>query len=124
MLLMWLSDTGVLMALSAPPTAAEELERSGLTAKWVAHEISTFDYLMHLNTFAGRTYNDLTQYHAYRFTIVVFYTSDFLFVCVCVCLFYFTVFVYPKTITYFFYNRSFFPLRNAHFSFFLKTLCA
>ena len=30
--------------------------------KWVKREISNFEYLMHLNTIAGRTYNDLSQY--------------------------------------------------------------
>lgn len=30
--------------------------------KWVNREISNFDYLMQLNTIAGRTYNDLAQY--------------------------------------------------------------
>jgi len=30
--------------------------------KWVQQEISNFEYLMHLNTIAGRTYNDLSQY--------------------------------------------------------------
>lgn len=38
------------------------LKRSGWTQKWVKREISNFEYLMHLNTIAGRTYNDLTQY--------------------------------------------------------------
>ena len=30
--------------------------------KWLQREISNFEYLMHLNTIAGRTYNDLSQY--------------------------------------------------------------
>ncbi|KAJ6655114.1 hypothetical protein lerEdw1_006018 [Lerista edwardsae] len=30
--------------------------------KWVNREISNFEYLMQLNTIAGRTYNDLSQY--------------------------------------------------------------
>lgn len=30
--------------------------------KWVQREISNFEYLMQLNTIAGRTYNDLSQY--------------------------------------------------------------
>ena len=38
------------------------LQQSGLTQKWVRREISNFDYLMQLNTIAGRTYNDLNQY--------------------------------------------------------------
>jgi len=32
----------------------------GLTEKWVRREISNFEYLMRLNSYAGRTYNDLT----------------------------------------------------------------
>lgn len=33
-----------------------------LPQKWVYREISNFEYLMQLNTIAGRTYNDLSQY--------------------------------------------------------------
>lgn len=33
-----------------------------LLQKWVLREISNFEYLMQLNTIAGRTYNDLSQY--------------------------------------------------------------
>uniref|UniRef100_UPI003AAC4AAA neurobeachin-like protein 2 isoform X1 n=1 Tax=Centroberyx gerrardi TaxID=166262 RepID=UPI003AAC4AAA len=40
----------------------ELLKASGLTQKWVCREISNFEYLMQLNTIAGRTYNDLSQY--------------------------------------------------------------
>jgi hypothetical protein len=32
-----------------------------LYAQWQVGEISNFQYLMFLNTLAGRTYNDLTQ---------------------------------------------------------------
>ena len=32
-----------------------------LTKKWVNGYISNFDYLMSLNTLAGRSFNDLTQ---------------------------------------------------------------
>ncbi|NWH71020.1 NBEL2 protein, partial [Piaya cayana] len=39
----------------------ELLKASGLTQKWVLREISNFEYLMQLNTIAGRTYNDLSQ---------------------------------------------------------------
>ena len=41
---------------------ARLLQSSGLTQRWVKREISNFDYLMHLNNIAGRTYNDLNQY--------------------------------------------------------------
>uniref|UniRef100_A0A4W3H7K3 BEACH domain-containing protein n=1 Tax=Callorhinchus milii TaxID=7868 RepID=A0A4W3H7K3_CALMI len=40
----------------------ELLKASGLTQKWVQREISNFEYLMQLNTIAGRTYSDLSQY--------------------------------------------------------------
>ena len=33
-----------------------------MTRKWVERRISTFEYLMNINTIAGRTYNDLSQY--------------------------------------------------------------
>ncbi|KAF9180715.1 hypothetical protein BGZ50_006032 [Haplosporangium sp. Z 11] len=45
-----------------------------ITAKWERHEISNFQYLMHLNTMAGRTYNDLTQYPVFPW-ILADYTS-------------------------------------------------
>ena len=41
---------------------ARLLQSSGLTQKWVRREITNFDYIMQLNTIAGRTYNDLNQY--------------------------------------------------------------
>lgn len=40
----------------------EILEKSGFTQAWQNGEISNFEYLMHLNTIAGRSHNDLTQY--------------------------------------------------------------
>eukprot|EP00727_Mastigamoeba_balamuthi_P007099 m51a1_g3009 putative beach domain-containing protein (2301) ;mRNA; r:833752-844561 len=41
---------------------ADMLKKSKLTQMWQQHQLSNFDYLMALNTTAGRTYNDLTQY--------------------------------------------------------------
>lgn len=41
---------------------ARLLKESGLTNKWLKREISNFEYIMHLNTISGRTYNDLNQY--------------------------------------------------------------
>ncbi|KAJ2996554.1 hypothetical protein HDV02_006387 [Globomyces sp. JEL0801] len=40
-----------------------------LTQKWVSREISNLAYLMHLNTLAGRSYNDLTQYHTFPWVL-------------------------------------------------------
>jgi neurobeachin-like protein 1/2 len=46
-----------------------------LTDAWANREISNFDYLMRLNTIAGRTYNDLGQYPIFPW-IVADYTSE------------------------------------------------
>lgn len=35
---------------------------TSVTQRWVRGEISNFQYLMYLNTLAGRSYNDLMQY--------------------------------------------------------------
>ncbi|XP_077160810.1 neurobeachin-like protein 2 isoform X4 [Paroedura picta] len=53
----------------------ELLKASGLTQKWVFREISNFEYLMQLNTIAGRTYNDLSQYPVFPW-ILKDYTSE------------------------------------------------
>ncbi|TNN27289.1 Neurobeachin-like protein 1 [Liparis tanakae] len=53
----------------------ELLRASGLTQKWVNREISNFDYLMQLNTIAGRTYNNLAQYPVFPW-ILADYTSE------------------------------------------------
>lgn len=42
---------------------------SNMSTRWVNHEISTFEYLMWLNTIAGRTYNDLTQYPIFPWVV-------------------------------------------------------
>ncbi|XP_069696255.1 neurobeachin-like protein 1 isoform X1 [Periplaneta americana] len=56
-------------------TPADLLRSSGLIQKWVNREISNFDYLMQLNTLAGRTYNDLSQYPVFPW-ILADYTSE------------------------------------------------
>ncbi|PWY96407.1 beige/beach domain protein [Aspergillus sclerotioniger CBS 115572] len=45
------------------------------TRKWVKGEISNFHYLMLINTLAGRTFNDLTQYPVFPW-VLADYTSD------------------------------------------------
>ncbi|KAL1303652.1 hypothetical protein AAFC00_007008 [Neodothiora populina] len=45
------------------------------TRKWMRGEISNFQYLMLVNTMAGRTFNDLTQYPIFPW-VLADYTSD------------------------------------------------
>lgn len=40
-----------------------------VTRKWIKGEISNFHYLMFVNTLAGRTFNDLTQYPVFPWVI-------------------------------------------------------
>ncbi|RYG41534.1 hypothetical protein EON68_02975, partial [archaeon] len=40
-----------------------------LTAAWMSRRLSNFDYLMALNTLAGRGYNDLTQYPVFPWVL-------------------------------------------------------
>ncbi|XP_057195455.1 neurobeachin-like protein 2 isoform X2 [Triplophysa rosa] len=52
----------------------ELLKASNLTQRWICREISNFEYLMQLNTIAGRTYNDLSQYPVFPW-LLCDYTS-------------------------------------------------
>lgn len=45
------------------------------TKKWVKGDMSNFQYLMLVNTMAGRTFNDLTQYPVFPW-VLADYTSD------------------------------------------------
>ncbi|KAJ8255639.1 hypothetical protein COCON_G00195030 [Conger conger] len=63
------------LSLHGTRSPQELLKASGLTQKWVNREISNFDYLIQLNTIAGRTYNDLAQYPVFPW-ILTDYTSE------------------------------------------------
>jgi len=52
-----------------------ETNLASWTEKWVQGQISNFEYLIHLNTLAGRSYNDLTQYLIFPW-ILKDYTSN------------------------------------------------
>jgi len=43
-------------------TPRQLFKHSDMPQKWQRREIANFDYLLFLNTVAGRTYNDLNQY--------------------------------------------------------------
>ncbi|KAJ5947666.1 hypothetical protein N7466_000681 [Penicillium verhagenii] len=51
------------------------LPSSPATRKWIRGEISNFHYLMLINTLAGRTFNDLTQYPVFPW-VLADYTSE------------------------------------------------
>lgn len=51
------------------------LQRTQLMERWARWEISNFEYLMQLNTLAGRSYNDITQYPVFPW-ILSDYTSQ------------------------------------------------
>ncbi|XP_075923575.1 neurobeachin isoform X4 [Petromyzon marinus] len=42
---------------------------SNMTQRWQQRDVSNFEYLMFLNTIAGRTYNDLNQYPVFPWVI-------------------------------------------------------
>ena len=48
---------------------------TSVTQRWVRGEINNFQYLMALNTLAGRSYNDLMQYPIFPW-ILADYTND------------------------------------------------
>ncbi|KQJ99367.1 hypothetical protein BRADI_3g42877v3 [Brachypodium distachyon] len=49
--------------------AKQILKRTQLMERWANWEISNFEYLMELNTLAGRSYNDITQYPVFPWII-------------------------------------------------------
>lgn len=59
-------DVAVVIAAASGAAEVDRRKRFEMAARaaqrWTRWEISTFDYLMQLNTLAGRTYNDLNQY--------------------------------------------------------------
>ena len=56
------------------PTAKQVFELSDVMEKWRRREVSNFEYIMRLNTIAGRSMNDLTQYPVFPW-ILADYTS-------------------------------------------------
>ncbi|VDN02986.1 unnamed protein product [Thelazia callipaeda] len=47
-----------------------------VTHRWVRGEISNFQYLIHLNTLAGRSYNDLSQYPVFPWILRDYESED------------------------------------------------
>ncbi|KER23732.1 hypothetical protein T265_08457 [Opisthorchis viverrini] len=61
--------------VSSGRSPREVFESSGLAQRWIQREISNYEYLMCLNTIAGRTFNDLNQYPVFPW-ILADYTSS------------------------------------------------
>ena len=49
---------------------------ANMTQRWQRREISNFEYLMFLNTIAGRTYNDLNQYPVFPWVLINYESSE------------------------------------------------
>lgn len=50
--------------------------RSKITSQWVQGKITNFDFIMHMNSFAGRTYNDLTQYPVFPWVLADYRSEE------------------------------------------------
>lgn len=55
-----------------PQHCRKTINKKLITSQWQRGEISNFDYLMLLNTLAGRSYNDLTQYPIFPWVLCQF----------------------------------------------------
>jgi hypothetical protein len=67
------------MIYSSGRSPSDALKASGLTQKWVNRDISNFEYLMRLNTIAGRTFNDLSQYPVFPWILADYNSNQVLF---------------------------------------------
>lgn len=68
---------GIQQTRRASMMSARQLMRnSNMTQKWQRREISNFEYLMFLNTIAGRTYNDLNQYPVFPWVLTNYDSKD------------------------------------------------
>ncbi|XP_032825005.2 WD repeat and FYVE domain-containing protein 3 isoform X1 [Petromyzon marinus] len=76
-----LADSSESVSGQRPNTSVEgtgllsTLWEKSVTQRWERGEISNFQYLMHLNTLAGRSYNDLMQYPVFPW-ILADYDSE------------------------------------------------
>jgi hypothetical protein len=52
------------------------LEANRYTERWMAGEMSNFHYLMILNNYSGRSYHDLSQYHVFPWTTMMYKTKN------------------------------------------------
>ncbi|XP_027889562.1 WD repeat and FYVE domain-containing protein 3 isoform X1 [Xiphophorus couchianus] len=75
-----LADSSESVSGQRPNTSVEQgsgllstlVGEKSVTQRWERGEISNFQYLMHLNTLAGRSYNDLMQYPVFPWILADF----------------------------------------------------
>uniref|UniRef100_A0A8C2FNB3 Neurobeachin a n=1 Tax=Cyprinus carpio TaxID=7962 RepID=A0A8C2FNB3_CYPCA len=66
-------QTTIRISLATP---RQLFKSSNMTQRWQRREISNFEYLMFLNTIAGRTYNDLNQYPVFPWVLTNYESED------------------------------------------------
>lgn len=50
--------------------------RAKITSQWVQGKMTNFEFIMHMNSFAGRTYNDLTQYPVFPWVLADYESEE------------------------------------------------
>ncbi|XP_077131917.1 WD repeat and FYVE domain-containing protein 3 isoform X2 [Ranitomeya variabilis] len=79
-----LTDSSESVSGQRPNTSVEQgsgllstlVGEKSVTQRWERGEISNFQYLMHLNTLAGRSYNDLMQYPVFPWILADFDSEE------------------------------------------------
>uniref|UniRef100_A0A673H5D7 WD repeat and FYVE domain-containing protein 3-like n=1 Tax=Sinocyclocheilus rhinocerous TaxID=307959 RepID=A0A673H5D7_9TELE len=79
-----LADSSESVSGQRPNTSVEQgsgllstlVGEKSVTQRWERGEISNFQYLMHLNTLAGRSYNDLMQYPVFPWILADFDSEE------------------------------------------------
>lgn len=56
----------------------KEFEIKGFTDKWRKGELSNYEYLMVINTYSGRSFNDISQYPVFPWVLKDYETSTIL----------------------------------------------
>ncbi|XP_035234406.1 WD repeat and FYVE domain-containing protein 3 isoform X2 [Anguilla anguilla] len=79
-----LADSSESVSGQRPNTSVEQgsgllstlVGEKSVTQRWERGEISNFQYLMHLNTLAGRSYNDLMQYPVFPWILADYHSEE------------------------------------------------
>jgi len=58
-----------LVSIFKQPSVIKLVKQKDLTERWLCWKLSNFEYIMHLNFLAGRSFNDLTQYPVFPWVV-------------------------------------------------------